>query len=253
MKLFYRKIGEGKPLIVLHGLFGMSDNWNTLAKEFAEHGYAVYLPDARNHGRSPQDDEFNYDVMADDILQLMEDEAIDRAILTGHSMGGKTAMFFASKYAERVEKLVVADMAPRAYAATNEHVIAALRQIDLQTASSRKEVETALSNALKNDEVTTQFLLKSLYWNDDKKLDWRFNLDAIENNLDKMSEALPSNFHFNGDTLFIRGEKSNYITEADEPLIKKHFPKAIIKTIANAGHWIHAENPKGFMEAVALF
>jgi esterase len=260
MKLFTRKVeafntplrGEGGHLIILHGLFGMSDNWMTLAKEFAANGFSVYLPDARNHGRSPHSDEFNYPAMAADILELMNAENISTASLLGHSMGGKTAMFFATQYPERVRKLIVADMSPKQYQSTNENVIVALKSIDLNAMTSRKEVEQKLRATLQHDEVTTQFLLKSLYWKegDRKKLDWRFNLPAIANNIANTGEALPQDAIYNGDTLFIRGEKSNYITSADEPLIKKHFPQATIKTIPGAGHWVHAENPKAFMEAV---
>jgi pimeloyl-ACP methyl ester carboxylesterase len=164
MKLFFRKIGEGKPLIILHGLFGMSDNWMTLAKEFATHNFSVYLPDARNHGRSPWDDAFNYGVMADDLSKLMDDEKISLASLIGHSMGGKTAMLFATQHPERVEKLIVADMSPRKYPPGNLDVIAALHSVNLNLISSRKEAEEKLRAALKGDETTVQFLLKSLYW-----------------------------------------------------------------------------------------
>jgi esterase len=254
MKLFYRQEGEGQPLIILHGLFGMSDNWYTLGKEFAANNFSVYLPDARNHGRSPHAEDFNYDVMAEDIVQLMKDENISSASFIGHSMGGKTAMFFAAQHAEQVQKLIVTDMAPRGYESSNEKVVAALRAIDLNKISSRKEAEEKLRSAL-NDEVTTQFLLKSFYWKEgeEKKLSWRFNVDAIAKNLQRTGDALPDNAIFIGDTLFIRGEKSNYITQADEPLIKKHFPNSEIKTVAGAGHWVHAENPKGFMEAALDF
>jgi esterase len=252
MKLFSRNEGQGQPLVILHGLFGMSDNWMTLAKEFAANNFSVFAPDARNHGRSPHADEFNYDVMAEDILQLMNDEDISSASFIGHSMGGKTAMFFATQHAERIKKLIVADMAPRFYKSTNENVVAALRSIDLNKISSRKEVEEKLGTALE-DEVTTQFLLKGLFWKEEKKLDWRFNIDAIAKNLNRTGDALPDDAVFNGDTLFIRGEKSNYISDADVPIIKKHFPNSEIKTVAGAGHWVHAENPMGFMEVALSF
>ena len=266
MKLYYRKTGEGKPLIILHGLFGMSDNWMTLAKQFAEHGFACYTVDQRNHGRSPHNDEFNYKVMAEDISQLMEDEHITSACFIGHSMGGKTAMFFAAAYPEKVEHLIVADMAPKYYPANFDRELLALKSIDLNNIGTRKEAEEQLRRSL-HDEATLQFLLKNLYWKEgigdegrggkghepEKKLAWRFNLSSIEKNMDAVGESLPVDARFNKPVLFLRGEKSGYVTEDDIPDIKKHFPQAQMITIPFAGHWIHAENPKAFMEIVLKF
>ncbi len=269
MKLFHKKFGEGKPLIILHGLFGMSDNWTTLAKQFAENGFVCYLVDQRNHGRSGHSDEFNYTVMSDDLLELMLYENLLSADLIGHSMGGKTAMFFAVDHPQRTGKLVVVDISPRYYSPLHDGVIAALKSIALDTITSRKEADEQLSLSL-HDEATVQFLLKNLYWREgtgaegqgttgsetgeaEKKLAWRFNLQSIEENIDAVGAALPDAVHFDKPTLFIRGEKSGYVTSEDEPLIKKHFPKALIKTIPNAGHWVHAENPQGFMEATLDF
>lgn len=255
MKLFFRKTGEGKPLIILHGVYGMSDNWMTLAKEFAANHFTVYTVDARNHGRSPHSDVFTFDAMAEDILELMNDEKIATAAIMGHSMGGRTAMIFASVHPERVEKLIVVDMSVRAYPGSNQNVIAALRSFDVKNISSRKEAEEKLKAALSNDEATVQFLLKSLYRKEEgsQTFAWRFNADVIAKNMDAAAVALKENIHFNGPVLFIRGEKSNYITPSDEPQIKKHFPKAEIETVPNAGHWVHAENPKEFMEVVMEF
>jgi esterase len=255
MKLFFRKIGEGRPLIILHGVFGMSDNWMTLSKEFAANNFCVYAVDARNHGRSPHDDVFTFEAMADDVLELMDDEKISTASFIGHSMGGRTAMVFSSMHPERMEKLIVVDMSPRAYPSANQNVMAAMRSIDLNKISSRKEAEEKLKAALNGDEATAQFLLKSLYWEEGakKKLAWRFNLDVIEKNMSAAAGALNSDMLFNGPTLFIRGEKSDYITADDERVIKKHFPKAKIETIPGVGHWVHAENPTGFMEVVRKF
>jgi len=251
MNLFSRKMGEGKPLVILHGLFGMSDNWMTLAKQFASKGFAVFMPDARNHGQSPWSEEFNYIVMAQDVLELLDIEGLQKATLIGHSMGGKTSMFFACKNSSRVEKLIVADMSPRKYPVGNLEVIAAMRAVDLSNITSRKEAEVSLKNSLK-DEVTVQFLLKSLYWKDEK-LAWRFNLDAIEKNIERMSDPLPSDYNFSSPTLFLRGDRSSYISNEDAPLIKQHFPNSMIEIIPNAGHWIHAENPQGFMNALLNF
>jgi len=252
MKLFFRKSGEGYPLIILHGLFGMSDNWMTLSKQFAEKGFLVYAVDGRNHGRSPHSNDFDFSLMSDDLLVLMDDENIPTASIIGHSMGGKTGMWFACLHPDRVSKLIVADMAPRYYPPHHQSVFAAIHAVDLDLLTTRKEVEAILSESLK-DEGTIQFLLKNLYWDEREKLAWRFNLDGIEKNISSIGIALPEQFHFDGETLFLRGEKSGYITDADIPGIKRQFPNASVETVPNAGHWIHAENPKGFLEAAVKF
>ena len=262
MKLYFKKIGDGKPLIILHGLFGMSDNWMTLAKQFAGNGFSCYAVDQRNHGRSPHSDEFNYEVMAEDLFELMVDEQLASASFIGHSLGGKAAMFFSSLHPDKTEKLVVSDIAPKFYPPHHHREMAALQSLDLESIHSRKEAEELLLLSLP-DEATVQFLLKNLYWMEanegevknepDKKLAWRFNLSAIQKNFNTVGEALPDDFRFNKPTLFLRAEKSGYITEQDTLGIKKHFPLAEIKTISKAGHWIHAENPKEFMEVTLQF
>jgi esterase len=252
MKLFFRKSGEGNPLIILHGLFGMSDNWMTLSKQFAEIGFTVYAADARNHGRSPHSDYFNYPVMCEDVLEMMADENMAHAAILGHSMGAKTAMWLACMHPERISKLISSDMAPRAYAPHHQNVLTAIHSVNLSATNSRKEAEDKLRETLR-DEGTVQFLLKNLYWNEQDKLAWRFNLDGIEKNIAATGTALPADFRFEGETLFLRGEKSGYISDSDTAAIKKHFPRATVKTVANAGHWIHAENPAGFMEAALMF
>jgi esterase len=272
MELYFRSQGNliehtGQSLIILHGLFGMNDNWMTLAKRFASEGFLALIPDARNHGLSPHDDEFNYDVMADDVVEFMDEWEIPPASFIGHSMGGKTAMLFAARHPDRVKKLIVVDMSPRGYESSNAHVVEALQSIDFDKLRSRQKVEEVLLQRLDGNLVTTQFLMKSLFWEtlpepiyDERyerphlaMLEWKFNLDAIAKNLHRMNEPLPDDAVFNGDTLFIRGEKSNYISDADEAIIKKHFPNSEIKTVAGAGHWVHAENPKGFMEVALGF
>ncbi len=269
MKLFYRKYGEGKPLFILHGLFGMSDNWMTLAKQFSENGFSAYAIDLRNHGRSPHSTEFNYRLMADDIAELIKDLGEKSVPVIGHSMGGKAAMFLALHHPGLCEKIVVADIAPRYYPQHNESVVAALDHLDLNLISSRKEAEEQLRASL-HDEGTVQFLLKNLYWvegtgdevpgteelsghGQEKKLAWRFNFPVIEKNIEEVGAALPEKFVFNKPVLFVKGERSGYITASDEVLIRRHFPSAIIKTIPGVGHWVHAENPKAFLEIVLEF
>lgn len=252
MKLFFRKSGAGKPLIILHGLFGMSDNWMTLSRQFTDNGFQVYIVDARNHGRSPHSDEFNYALMSEDLVELMDDENISAATVIGHSMGGKTAMWLACTQPDRVSKLISVDISPKYYAPHHQTVFAAIHGIDLGQLTSRKEAEAGLREKL-HDEDTIQFLLKNLYWDENEKLAWRFYLTGIEKNIASIGEALPAQYSYNGKTLFLRGEKSGYISPGDKPEIIKHFPNALISIVANAGHWIHAENPRGFMDIVLTF
>lgn len=250
MKLFFRKYGEGPPLIILHGLFGTADNWNTLGKMFGER-FTTYLVDQRNHGQSPHAPEWNYALMVEDLLELMDDEQLQGAHIMGHSMGGKTAMFFALAHPQRTDKLVVSDIAPRYYPIHHRELIDTLLSIDLGSLATRKEAETLMQERIP-DEATRQFLLKNLYWKEDR-LHWRFNLEVINRNIEEVGTALPENGIFEGPTLFVRGERSNYITDADMDSIHHHFPQARLETIAGAGHWIHAEKPVAFLEAVMAF
>lgn len=256
MKLFFRKTGEGIPLIILHGLFGMNDNWASLAKLYANEGYAVYLPDLRNHGQSPHADEFTYEAMAADLLEFMNDENISQAYIVGHSMGGKVAMFFSCLSPERVKKLVVVDISTRYYTPHHQEVIAGLHATDLQNTTSRGDAEKQMAVKIP-DAGVRQFLLKNLYWKEspsgDKVLSWRFNLPIIEKDIEQVGMALPEKYFFDGPALFIRGEQSKYITREDESNIAHHFPKATIETIPKAGHWVHADNPSAFSESLLRF
>lgn len=254
MKLHYRKAGEGQPLIILHGLFGSSDNWQTLGKQFADKGFTVFLTDLRNHGRSPHSDEWNYKVMSEDLLELLDDNGLDRVNIIGHSMGGKAAMQFAAHHAARIKKLVVADIAPKKYPHSQRDVVEALQAVDLDSVTSRKEAEEILSEGI-TDFGTKQFLLKNLYWKEEEKerLAWRFNLDVIARDIDVVSEGLNAPGTIDVPTLFVRGSKSHYILDEDIPSIKELFPGAEVKTIDNAGHWLHAEQPQAFFDAVMEF
>jgi len=255
MQLFFRKYGQGKPIIILHGLFGQCDNWQTQAKLIAEQGFEVYTVDQRNHGLSPHDVSFNYKVMSADIEELIVAQGLKKVILLGHSMGGKTAMHFAIDYTEKVDKLIVVDIGIKYYPPHHAEVVEALKAVSIHQIKSRKEAEVILSKYI-NDVGTKQFLLKNIYWKTDSQLDWRFNLDVIEKNVHETGAEIESKkVYTNNDfkTLFIRGEKSNYILDADIPEIRTVFPDAEFSTIQDAAHWPHAENPKQFTDEIMRF
>lgn len=253
MKLYTRVYGEGIPLLILHGLFGQSDNWNSLGKQFAEQGLKAVLIDQRNHGLSPHSDIWNYDVMSNDLLELMEANNLTAAILLGHSMGGKTAMKFALYYPDKLSKLIVADMAPKYYPQHHGSIIAGLQSVNFNTLTTRKEVDAALLPHIP-DFGTRQFLLKNIYWSDSGKLQWRFNLEAITANIENMGESLENEKGvFTKPALFLRGDRSDYVKEEDISLIQQLFPAVSVQTIPNSGHWVHAEQPKAFFDAVMQF
>ncbi|MHB8261381.1 MAG: alpha/beta fold hydrolase [Bacteroidia bacterium] len=254
MQLAYRKYGKGQPLLILHGLFGQSDNWHTLATRFGNVGFEVYTIDLRNHGLSPHSEVWNYEVMADDIKEFIDSHHLQNPILMGHSMGGKAAMFFALKYDDILNKLIVVDMSPRTYEPQHDVVLEGLNAVDFSKINTRKEAEATLSEYIA-DMGTKQFLLKNLYspLRGAGGLNWRFNLPVITKNIRELIVPVPSlTSHVN--TLFLRGEKSNYITaERDADEIASRFPTYKLQTIANAAHWLHAEQPDAFYEAVMGF
>lgn len=252
MVLHSNIIGEGKPFIILHGFLGMGDNWKTLAKQFSNLGFQVHLVDQRNHGRSFHDSEFNYEVLAADLKQYCSHHTINNMVLLGHSMGGKTAMLFAALYPELISKLIVADISPRFYPVHHDAIMEGLCSLNFEEISSRKEAEIQLSNYV-SDAGTRQFLLKNIYRISPSVLGLRINLKVLKTNVSEVGEALPSNLNFQKDTLFLRGDKSEYISTQDEVLITNQFPRATLKTISNAGHWLHAENPVEFFDRVCAF
>lgn len=252
MKLFYRRSGQGQPLIILHGLFGQSDNWNTLARQFSEQGLEVYAVDARNHGLSPHSDEWSYKAMSEDILELIIDNNLQDVTFLGHSMGGKVAMQFALDHPEYLDKLIVADIAPKSYPPQHKSVVEGLEAVDFKKIKNRKEAEEILSRYI-SDFGTKQFLLKNIYWKENGEMDWRFNLKVITEKMENVGEAITSEKSSDVPALFIRGENSPYILDEDIQHIQELFPRSILETIAGAGHWLHAEKPKEFFDCVVDF
>jgi pimeloyl-ACP methyl ester carboxylesterase len=244
--------GQGQAFVILHGFLGMSDNWKTLGKQFSESGFEVHLVDQRNHGSSFWNDTFNYDVLSDDLKHYCDVHKLSNIILLGHSMGGKTAMVFAAKYPQLVSKLIVADISPKYYPVHHETILEGLHALDFDIIKSRTEADEVLSQYI-SDFGTRQFLLKNLYWKQKGQLALRMNLKVLTEQIEAVGEALPAEAIYDKYTLFLRGSKSNYITDDDKPLIHHHFPNAQIVTIKNAGHWLHAENPQDFFDAVMDF
>lgn len=250
MKLFSQILGEGSPLLVIHGVFGMSDNWQTLGRKWSEH-YQVHLLDMRNHGRSPHSADHNYELMSDDLLEYCEEHQLGQVYLLGHSMGGKVAMHFATYYPERVAKMIVADIAPKAYPPHHQDVLEAMHALDLNQISSRKEAQEQFGPKLHPG--VRQFLLKNLYWETKERLNWRFNLKVLSDKIEEIGGALAPNAYYDGPVLFLRGGDSWYIKDADQDLIQQHFPEASLKTVADAGHWLHAQQPQAVFNAVVNF
>lgn len=252
MKLHSTILGEGQPILILHGFLGMSDNWKTLGNEFSEAGYQVHLIDQRNHGRSPHSEVFNYTELAKDVKEYIENYSLKNVILIGHSMGGKTAMTAAALFPHLIEKLVVVDISPKYYAPHHQQILKGLKAVDGATLSSRGDADEVLAQYVP-EKAVRMFLLKNLYWKQKERLGLRLNLDVLTREIEELGQSLPADYTFSKPSLFIKGEKSNYITSEDEGLIKKHFPKATLSVVSRAGHWVHAENKKGFYEQVMKF
>ncbi|WP_369047891.1 alpha/beta fold hydrolase [Tenacibaculum sp. UWU-22] len=250
--LHSRIVGSGKPLLILHGYFGMGDNWKSYANKFALDGFEVHLIDQRNHGRSFHSDAFNYELMVADLYAYIKHHNLEKVDLLGHSMGGKTVMLFAVEYPEMVNKLVVVDISPKMYLPHHQNIIKALNSVDFVTQNTRKLVEEQLAKYIPEISVR-QFLLKNTYRKDKENLAFRFNLPSLTANNNEVGEPLPSFTVFKGETLFVKGENSGYITTEDAALINAHFPNSKIITISKAGHWVHAENPTDFYDAVGTF
>ena len=250
MNLNYQAYGEGFPLIILHGLFGMLDNWHTVSKLLGGQ-FQVFAVDQRNHGRSPHAPELNYGAMANDIRDFMGQHQLPSCFLLGHSMGGKVAMTTALQYPDLVEKLVVIDIAPRAYPPFHDLILEALRSLDLSTFTFRQSIDQALSSKIRELPVR-QFLMKNLARNDDGTFRWKMNLPVISSNYGEIMKAVHSTTPFIKPTLFVRSVKSSYIGEQDKPEIQRLFPFSSIVNF-ETGHWVHAEAPEQLTSIVRNF
>lgn len=251
MKLNYKEFGQGAPIIILHGLFGTLDNWQTVAKQLAEE-YSVYILDQRNHGRSPHMDSQDYKLMAEDLQHFMEANWIHKASIIGHSMGGKTAMQFAQDFPDMVEKLIVVDIAPKAYKGGHQQIFEALFALDLSTIESRKEADQFLETRIPDFGVR-QFLLKNLTRSKEGGYQWKMNLPVIFESYQNILASITLEAAADMPTLFIKGGQSNYIQEEDLALVQSYFPNAVLKTVKKAGHWVHAEAPLELIEIVKGF
>lgn len=251
MHLSFRTLGQGPPLLILHGVFGSSDNWLTVSKLFAEQ-YQVFLIDQRNHGRSPHTNEFNYRLLVEDLKDFTSQQNVSKFRLIGHSMGGKVAMKFATKYPEMLEKLVVVDIAPRYYKPHHEDVLAAFHSVDLEKMTNRNEADQAMAKHIPELD-TRQFLLKNLYRDENGKFAWRINLPVLTREIGQVGEELDPSVKIDVPTLFVKGGNSRYISDQDQVQISDQFSDSRIITINNAGHWVQAEQPATFAEAVNHF
>jgi esterase len=251
LPLHFRKTGSGPPLLILHGVFGSGENWLTVSK-FFQNTFTVYLIDQRNHGRSPQSDAFSYDLLVEDVLAFANEHGLSTFSLIGHSMGGKVAMKFAGKYPERLEKLIIVDIAPRYYAPHHEAILAAFHAVNLNLAQSRAEAEAAMEPFVAEPDVR-QFLLKNLYRQENGTFAWRINLPVLDAFAANIGEAFQPKTPVKVDTLFIKGGNSRYISDKDVLKIKELFPFSRLEIIDHAGHWVQAEQPETFAGIVLSF
>lgn len=266
MELFYRKYGQGPSLIIVHGLYGSSDNWVRIARALGKH-FEVYVVDQRNHGRSPHSMEHNYELMKNDLYEFVEKHSIDKAIFLGHSMGGKSVMFFAASHPERVNGLIVIDIIPKSYklpddamrkSVDHETILKSMAGVDFSSVHTRAEVDQALARDIGIEKVR-QFLMKNLERDEQNAFRWKINIDALIRNMDSILSGMNEKDFERGreisgfPVLFIKGANSSYILDSDKALIKTIFPYYDIVTIPGAGHWLHVEQPDLLIKSILEF
>lgn len=251
MELNFKQFGQGEPIVILHGLLGTLDNWQTIAKQLAKN-YMVFIVDQRNHGKSPHEETFDYETMAEDLKEFMEAQWIYKATIIGHSMGGKVAMQFALNYPDMIEQLVVVDIAPKAYEGGHQAIFDALNGVDLDTLTERKAIDTQLKVMIPEDGVRL-FLMKNLTRKKEGGYRWKMNLPIIYKNYENILAAIESEDTMDEPTLFVRGELSDYVADDDMTDITEYFPNATLATVKKAGHWVHAAAPKEFLSILTEF
>ena len=251
MRLAFKVQGDGVPLIIVHGFLGSSDNWRTMSKLLSEH-FRVFTVDLRNHGQSPHSAVMNYQIMAEDLREFIEEHGLRSPHVLGHSMGGKVAMQFTMEYSAQVSKLIVVDIAPKAYPSSQRSLLQALHDLELANFRSFSEIDAALAPSIRN-QVLRQFLLKNLARDPVMGFRWKIDLDALIKNYEELTKNIVVREPSDKPSLFIRGRQSKYIQDEDLPVIKQFFPQAEISTIPKAGHWVHADAPAEFLEIVSDF
>jgi pimeloyl-ACP methyl ester carboxylesterase len=253
VKLFYRHFGEGKPVVILHGILGISDNWVTIGRRLAEK-FSVFIPDQRNHGQSPHSDTFSYYALTDDLFEFMEDHELADPVLIGYSMGGKVAMNFALQHPHRVAKLVVVDISVRNYPSRQQHldIMDAMLSVDFDAVSSREDVEMIIGEKMVSRKLSA-FILKNLYRIGKTRFGWRLNIRSIYQNIENVFDGVELPYSSNVPALFIRGGDSDYIPDDDFPAILEKFPGAVFRTIPNASHWVHADKPDELCSLLSNF
>lgn len=262
MELFYRESGQGTPMIILHGLYGSSDNWLTFIKNLSEN-FRIYLPDLRNHGQSPHSDTHSFDAMRDDLIEFMKMHSIKEAIIVGHSMGGKVAMKFAASFPDLVKSLIIIDISPRRYDFVNDFtinqinhkvIISSMASLNPEQISTREEADKLLQKTIGSERIR-QFLLKNLKRKHDGGYEWKLNLNSLHRNINNLFEGIERNEVKNVSytVLFVKGELSDYIKEEDIKLIKEIYPKAEIEIISGSGHWVHSEKPEELKKVILNF
>lgn len=252
MKLNFKTFGQGQPIVFLHGLFGMLDNWNTFGKKVAEAGYMVFLVDLRDHGRSPHTKAFSYELIAEDLHEFLTDQWLHKSIIVGHSLGGKAAMKFADLYPVMVDKLIVIDIAPRKYNGGHEDIFEALRGIDPSKFEERSDIQDQLATSI-HEPAVLHFLMKNISRNKEGGFEYKMNLELLYDNYNQLMDALDINHQIDIPSLFVAGGDSNYITKNDHQGILDIFPEAKIEVIAGSGHWVHADKPDELFEAMMRF
>lgn len=265
MELAYKILGEGDPLVILHGLYGSSDNWYTIGKKLSEK-FEVYLIDQRNHGLSPHSETHRYTDLVHDLLVFTSHHNLDQITLLGHSMGGKTAMYFALKYPQLIRKMIAVDISPLSYQQLTEpspqitmhlNIISALLSLDLKAFGSREDIDAALVSYIPSERIRN-FLTKNIKRDPVTGFFWQLNLRTISRELPAIMGGMNFEEIIDAEpclvpSLLIRGEQSDYVREVDSKSFRKLFPESDIITIEGAGHWVHAERPDLFMEHVWQF